>query len=202
MYSIKSTVIQKHTTSSSPSPHVLYIISVKLDNGHLYEIMRRYSQVCYVPCLNCYIYISSQFVELQRSLKDSFPLPPKRSFASAIRVSNRIKDSVISERKAGLSAYLSFLLNIPEYREHEVLKQFLSPLFETNATSKSPQMVYLNKAVLGSICPPTIATRQIVASYYSSWCVDDRPPESLDFSQFDILFFGALSPYLKELSNT
>jgi len=165
--------------------------------------MRRYSQVRYMPCLNCYIYILSQFVELQRSLKDSFPLPPKHSFASTIRVSNRIKDSVISERKAGLSAYLSFLLNIPEYREHDVLKQFLSPLFETNAAGKSPQMVYLNKAVLGTgVCPLTIATRQIVASYYPSWCVDDRPPESLDFSKFDILFFGALSLYLKPLSNT
>ncbi|KAF8721973.1 hypothetical protein AX14_010033 [Amanita brunnescens Koide BX004] len=179
MSSIKSTVIQKHTTSSSPSPHVLYIITVTLEDGHSYEIMRRYSQ----------------FVKLQHSLKDMFPLPPRHSFASAIRVSNRIKDSLISERKAGLSAYLSFLLNTPGYREHGVLKHFLSPQSETNAMSKLPQMVYLNKAVLNtSACPPTVTTQSIIASYYPSWCADDHPPESLDFSKFDVLFYAFAIP--------
>lgn len=36
-----------------------------------------------------------------------------------------------------------------------------------------------------------------MASYYPSWCVDDRPPESLDFSKFDIVFYGAHTFYRK-----
>ena len=60
-------------------------------------------------------------------------------------------------------------------------------------------MVCVNKAVSGTgVCSPTAATQQIMASYYPSWCVDDRPPESLDFSKFDILFYGAHTSYRKE----
>lgn len=56
MYSIKSTAIQKHTTSSSPSPHVLYIISVTPEEGRSYEVMRRYSQVRFMHYILSWLY--------------------------------------------------------------------------------------------------------------------------------------------------
>jgi hypothetical protein len=35
------------------------------------------------------------------------------------------------------------------------------------------------------------ATKPVAAAYYPSWASYSRTPESLDFSKFDILFYGA-----------
>ena len=34
------------------------------------------------------------------------------------------------------------------------------------------------------------ATTPIAASYYPDWVDDTLPPEQLDYSKFDVLFFG------------
>lgn len=36
----------------------------------------------------------------------------------------------------------------------------------------------------------SVAATPIAASYYPDWVVDSNPPESLDYSKFDVLFFG------------
>lgn len=36
----------------------------------------------------------------------------------------------------------------------------------------------------------------IAAAYYPSWSAGSRSPESLDYSKFDILFFGAFPPFI------
>ncbi|KAF8628575.1 hypothetical protein AX17_005971 [Amanita inopinata Kibby_2008] len=176
MSSIKTVVIDKHTTSSNPSLHVLYIVSVTLNDGSSYEIQRRYSQ----------------FVELQRCLQDSFPLPPKHAISSAIFISAWIKDRLIIGRKNGLSAYLRFLLSTPAYREHRALERFLSPSPKVQTTL---EMTALADCVSRSVNASSLTTTQpVLAAYYPTWSVDDHSPESLDFSKFDILFFAFATP--------
>ncbi|PFH50382.1 glycoside hydrolase family 18 protein [Amanita thiersii Skay4041] len=173
MLLIKNAVIHSHTTYSSPSPHILYIISVTLEDGTIYNVARRYSQ----------------FVTLQHNLKDTYSLPPKRILTTATHISNTwIHDSLISERKAGLSAYLFFLLSIPGYRKHPVLREFLSP-----GDSTAPKQMS-DFGQPGIAHRPAGASQPIVASYYPSWCSDERPPETIDFSKFDILFFAFATP--------
>jgi chitinase len=98
---------------------------------------------------------------------------------------------LIEERKFGLSQYLNALLASPDYRTHEALVAFLSsPIDNTSAVPTSagvstrPQQRVLAAA----------GASQIAASYYPSWSVWSRPPESLDFSKFDILFFAFVMP--------
>lgn len=45
MASIQSISIVDHTTGSIPTPHVLYIVKVTLEDGEQHEVQRRYSQV-------------------------------------------------------------------------------------------------------------------------------------------------------------
>lgn len=48
---VESLFIYNHTTSSTPQPHVVYIINVVRDNGNQYEVFRRYSEAS--PSIRC-----------------------------------------------------------------------------------------------------------------------------------------------------
>ncbi|OBZ70107.1 putative endochitinase [Grifola frondosa] len=114
---ITTASIAKHTTTSVPRPHVLYVIRVTSTDGKSTEVPRRYSE----------------FVQLHDTLRDSESLPPKRILVTSFIPSAWIDDQLIAERKAGLSAYLSNLLQLPQYRAHKALLEFLSPSFSTPA---------------------------------------------------------------------
>lgn len=45
MSSVVNISIVNHTTSSTPSPHVLYVVNVTFDDGQQNKVLRRYSQV-------------------------------------------------------------------------------------------------------------------------------------------------------------
>lgn len=181
MASTRATV-SSHTTASLPRPHVLYFLDVTRTDGSTTRIAKRYSD----------------FVELHAALKDDGTLPPKRILVTAFLPSAWVDDKLIAERKTGLSAYLNTLLSKDEYREHPLLKQFLS-----SSSPNSP-----NKDIsLEDALPSTLsrkaaleaqahinATTRIAAAYYPDWSADSIPPEKLDYSKFDILFFAFATP--------
>ncbi|KAI0076958.1 glycoside hydrolase family 18 protein [Panus rudis PR-1116 ss-1] len=171
--------IKKHTTTSFPRPHVVYAVEVN-DNGTKTEVTKRYSD----------------FVDLHAKLGDPFTLPPKRILVTTFVPSAWVDDHLISERKAGLTAYINALLLSREYRSSPELRDFLA--------SSSPAISQLN---LEDALPSTLsrkaalqaqteiaAASPVAAAYYPDWVVDSWPPENLDYSKFDILFFAFATP--------
>ena len=135
-------------------------------------------------------------MELHNALGDSGVLPPKRMLTTSFLPSAWIDDSLITERKIGLSVYLKDLINSFEYRDSPVLAQFLatsSTIYKEKIDTEDvlPSSFSTNQASQGESI--TSAASPIAAAYYPDWSADSRPPESLDYSLFDILFFGKIT---------
>ncbi|KAG5645132.1 hypothetical protein DXG03_006849 [Asterophora parasitica] len=179
MATVQSISIFAHTTSSSPNPHILYLVKAVFENGQQYQVLRRYSQ----------------FVALHEYLGDSFTLPPKRIFTNAIVPSTWIDDKLIAERKAGLEGYLNHLKAAPEIKTNIAFLQFLShPSFDVNSLSANVKslMTSCNVTAVGRVSGDT--TIPIAAAYYPTWSAWENPPNRIDFSKFDILFFAFATP--------
>lgn len=137
-----------------------------------------------------------QFVELHASLGDKQTLPPKRILVTTFLPSAWVDDKLISERKAGFGAYLNSLISSEEYKENPALYKFLSastltnPSKDINLEDALPSTLS-RKAAL-EVQAKINATARIAAAYYPDWSADSVSPESLDYSKFDILFFGKL----------
>lgn len=105
-----------------------------------------------------------------------------------------VDDSLVAERKAGLATYLNNLIKSEEFRESRVLQDFLS----RSTSSDNDKDINLEDALPSTLsrkaalaAQATIAAASpIAAAYYPDWSADSWPPESLDYSKFDILFFG------------
>ncbi|KAL0952638.1 hypothetical protein HGRIS_006884 [Hohenbuehelia grisea] len=175
--------ITSHTTASNPRPHILYSIQVNL-NGKRQVIEKRYSE----------------FVELHEKLKDDFTLPPKRFLVTTFVPSAWIDDTLIAERKAGLTSWLSDLLASPEHKDSPALSEFL-----TAAPDATPRQFSLEDVLPSTLSRKTGArvaaggeigttATAIAAAYYPDWSADSNPPEKIDFSKFDILFFAFAMP--------
>ncbi|KAI0371468.1 glycoside hydrolase family 18 protein [Pilatotrama ljubarskyi] len=185
MSAISAASVVSHTTASVPRPHILYNIEVKTADGKNYTISKRYSD----------------FVALHDTLNDPGSLPPKRILATTFVPSAWLDDTLIAERKAGLSAYLTGLLQSPQFRAHKALLDFLAP-----ASSGAPRDARFNPE---DALPSTLtrkaaleaqnqlsaqATTPIYAAYYPDWSSDQIPPNTLDFSKFDIILFAFATP--------
>ncbi|KAF5376626.1 hypothetical protein D9615_007898 [Tricholomella constricta] len=179
MATVQNISILEHTTSSSPNPHILYLVKVLFKNGQQYEVLRRYSQ---------------------EYLGDSFTLPPKRVLANAIVPSTWVDDELIAERKAGLVGYLNYLNAIPEYQTNDAFLQFLSyPSFHMDSLFTSvkdaPAMVSRNLlAVNQAFEQAETQAAPIAAAYYPTWSSWSNPPNKLNFAKFDIIFFAFATP--------
>ncbi|KAJ6497662.1 glycoside hydrolase family 18 protein [Mycena sanguinolenta] len=171
-----------HTTASTPRPHILYQFEVD-NNGEVYVVKKRYSE----------------FVALHTALgtPDNVQLPPKRILATAFIPSAWVDDTLIAERKNGLKAYLNTLLAMAQHKANGTLNEFITP-----SLLASPRRFDLEDAL-----PSTLSRKQaqdlgaatatatfIAAAYYPDWSVDTFPPESLDYSKFDILNFAFAVP--------
>ncbi|KAJ7578635.1 glycoside hydrolase family 18 protein [Mycena floridula] len=182
--------INKHTTTSVPRPHVLYNVQVTLKDKHQ-VLDRRYSE----------------FVALHDDLGDNFDLPPKRILATTFLPSAWVDDELIAERKAGLTTYLTNVVNNPQYQKSPALKNFLSasPAEATasfdledilpSTLTRTKALALKAQALSGA--PDTeigTAATLIAASYYPDWSADDFPPENLDYSRWDILYFAFATP--------
>lgn len=130
------------------------------------------------------------------TLKDSFSLPPKRLLSTAFIPSAWVDDTLIKERKAGLTQYLTNLLQSPDYKDNPAIVDFLTPKgtkslskfdLEDAVPSTLSRKTALNLEAQGDV---EIEATMIAAAYYPDWSAGSFPPEKLDFSKFDILFFG------------
>jgi chitinase len=188
-----------HTTSSNPRPHILYTLAVKRDDGTTSAIHKRYSEVRATGTLRPLVFLvqSVQFVALHGALGDSYALPPKRILTTKFVPSAWADDALISERKTGLTRYLSELLSAGTVSP--ILDAFLSSPASASDSSKlhpedalpstlSRKTALAMKDAQGEV--EAAASSLIAASYYPDWAVDTNPPENIDFSKFDILFFG------------
>lgn len=125
---------------------------------------------------------------------DKETLPPKRILVTTFLPSAWADDKLIAERKAGLTTYMNKLVNHDNYRESPVLRTFLSvsaPIVTDKEISLEDALpsTLSRKAALAAQAQVAAAS-PIAAAYYPDWSADSNPPESLDYSKFDILFFG------------
>ncbi|KAI0694388.1 glycoside hydrolase family 18 protein [Cerioporus squamosus] len=180
---IASAAVVSHTTASSPRPHILYNIEVKTTDGKTSTVSKRYSD----------------FVALHDTLNDPGTLPPKRILATAFVPSAWLDDTLIAERKAGLSAYLAGLLQSPQFRAHKFFLDFLTP---STTASSSPEFnledalpsTLSRKAALSAQSRLSAQATPIAAAYYPDWSSGTNPPAKIDFSKFDILYFAFATP--------
>ncbi|TFK94886.1 glycoside hydrolase family 18 protein [Polyporus arcularius HHB13444] len=180
---IASATVVGHTTASSPRPHILYNIELKTTDGKTFTISKRYSD----------------FVALHDTLNDPNTLPPKRILATTFVPAAWLDDTLIAERKAGLSAYLAGLLQSPQFRAHKFLADFLAP---STVASSSPDFnledalpsTLSRKAALNARSRLAAQATPIAAAYYPDWSSGTNPPNQLDFSKFDILYFAFATP--------
>ncbi|KAH9939318.1 glycoside hydrolase family 18 protein [Epithele typhae] len=172
-----------HSTSSFPRPHILYTVQVTTADGRVSTVSKRYSD----------------FVSLHDSLNDPGSLPPRRILATTFIPSAWLDDALITERKAGLSAYLTGLVDSPQFRSHQFLADFLAP----SGPSSAARVLSLEDAVPSTLSRKAALAAQgeleaeatkIAAAYYPDWSSDQFPPSSLDFSKFDILFYAFATP--------
>ncbi|KAH8096611.1 glycoside hydrolase family 18 protein [Cristinia sonorae] len=175
--------ITKHTTASDPRPHVVYHLQVTSAYGTKTQLTKRYSD----------------FVELHTELNDPFTLPPKRILATTFLPSAWVDDTLIAERKAGLSAYINALLTSPSFKSSPVLAAFLEA--SSNATSFSLEDALpstLSRAAAQKLLAKggevKATANPVAAAYYPDWSAGSNPPENLDYSKFDILFFAFAIP--------
>lgn len=149
---------------------------------------------------------SRQFIALQHATGDTLPLPPKRVLATTFIPSAWVDDALITERKAGLTSYLSSLIASPKYITSPVLVSFLAkaPSRESseavNPEDALPSTMTRATALRAQEALATVeeesgeveakAASPIAAAYYPWWSAWTRTPESLDFSKFDIIFYG------------
>ncbi|KAF7362246.1 Glycoside hydrolase family 18 protein [Mycena venus] len=169
-----------HTTASTPRPHILYQFEVE-NNGEVHVVKKRYSE----------------FVALHSALGvQDVELPPKRIMATTFIPSAWVDDTLIAERKEGLKTYLNTLL-AAQYKENETLKEFITPSLlasprQFDLEDALPSTLSRKKAQeLGAV---TAAATFVAAAYYPDWSADSFPPESLDYSKFDILNFAFAVP--------
>ncbi|KAJ7741500.1 glycoside hydrolase [Mycena olivaceomarginata] len=170
-----------HTTASTPRPHILYRFEVDND-GALNVVKKRYSE----------------FAALHAALGvQDAELPPKRILATTFIPSAWVDDTLIAERKDGLKTYLNTLLSTAQYKDNKTLLEFLAP-----SLLASPRQFDLEDALPSTLSRKkaqelgvvTAATTFVAAAYYPDWSVDSFPPESLDYSKFDILNFAFAVP--------
>ncbi|KAF9446853.1 glycoside hydrolase family 18 protein, partial [Macrolepiota fuliginosa MF-IS2] len=177
--------ISTHTTASSPRPHILYNVQVTRD-GQKSVIGRRYSE--------------ANILRPTEMLQDPFTLPPKRLLATTFIPSAWVDDILIKERKTGLANYLNSLLSTPDYEGSSVLANFFAANIAKNAVRFNPEdalpstlsrktAIDLITRAQGANGVEAQATA-IAAAYYPDWSSGTNPPEGIDFSKFDILFFG------------
>ncbi|KAF7315065.1 Glycoside hydrolase family 18 protein [Mycena indigotica] len=170
-----------HTTASTPRPHIVYTFQLERD-GKTEVVKKRFSE----------------FVQLHHALgvKD-IDLPPKRILVTSFIPSAWVDDALIAERKKGLKTFLNTLLANPAYKDQAALKEFLTP-----ALRASPRQFDLEDALPSTLsrkaaqelAPVVAATTFIAAAYYPDWSADAFPPENLNYSKFDILFFAFAIP--------
>ncbi|KAF7974941.1 hypothetical protein HWV62_10993 [Athelia sp. TMB] len=137
------------------------------------------------------------FVALHRALGDNFSLPPKRFLVTTFIPSAWVDDTLISERKVGLSGYLNKLLQSPEYLKSTLLTQFLDPTGRSRAFNLEDALPStLSKGAVedfGKDLKAETSQKFIAAGYYEDWATSPSP-SAIDYDKFDVIFFAFATP--------
>ncbi|KAG6889319.1 hypothetical protein C0992_005645 [Termitomyces sp. T32_za158] len=145
------------------------------------------------------------------TLKDPYTLPPKQLLFTTFIPSAWVDDTLINERKLGLTQYLEDLIKSPDYKDNSTLLHFLTDSKSLTIPKFHPKdefsLILSRKEAFKSLSSPETGDRPsaatlIAGSYYPYWSAGSYPPEGLDFSKFDILFFGMSSPSASECSDS
>ncbi|KAK2460378.1 hypothetical protein APHAL10511_007543 [Amanita phalloides] len=194
-----SIVVSRHTTSSTPRPHVLYAVRAVV-NGKEYVVNRRYSEFVALHGTFLSHHQSLHLLTVyEEALKDPFALPPKRVFATSLIPSAWIGDALIAERKVGFASYLTQLSQSAKFENDARFLEFLSGTrpIQTTFDAEDALPSTLSGNILGGLEPPIENSNThslIAASYYPDTSVREFPPEKLDYSKFDIIFFAFATP--------
>jgi len=139
-------------------------------------------------------------------LHDPYNLPPKRLLVTTFVPSAWADGALLSERKAGLTDYLFDLMSSPKYKDGPLLFEFLAggaaerdDKFDLedalpSTLTRTKAMAIAATAADGDVSAAAI---KIAGAYYPDWSAGNMPPEGLDYSKFDILFFGIPSPQIQ-----
>lgn len=135
------------------------------------------------------------------TLGDPFVLPPKRLLTTTFIPSAWIDNALITERKDGLAKYLDALFSSPDYACSSILADFITPNLSKSFSKFNPEdalpSTLSRKAAVDLLAHIETAddvralAAPIAAAYYPDWSAGTNPPENIDFSKFDILFFGS-----------
>ncbi|KAL4266563.1 glycosyl hydrolase 18 family protein [Pleurotus pulmonarius] len=171
--------IKNHTTTSHPSPHILYVVQVSTEQEQC-QVLRRFSEL----------------YELHLSLGDQYNFPPKRSVPNSLLPRAWVDDELIAERKSGLEEYLTNVLNDPKFAGSTKIAKFLSDnKVDAIGDPEMSSFGMLRQVVLQGDAPKDAeAKRPVAAAYYTSWSAWSNPPSKIDFSKFDILFYAFVVP--------
>lgn len=165
----------------------------------VYFVVRDFTWYCLGSCEMEFPAHLKRFV-FAETLKDPFVLPPKRLLTTTFIPSAWIDNALIAERKDGLAKYLNALLSSPDYAGSSTLADFITPNSSKDSGKLSPEdalpSTLSRKAAMNLLAHvettddvKALAT-PIAAAYYPDWSTGTNPPEGIDFSKFDILFFG------------
>ncbi|CAK5281690.1 unnamed protein product [Mycena citricolor] len=166
--------VSGHTTASSPRPHILYKFDFE-HNGTRHTFAAFHNAIGAGP--------------------GAPELPPKRLLTTLFIPSAWVDDALIAERKEGLERYLNQLSKTSEHIP--AILEFLN----ADTTALHLQAFQLEDALPSTLSRTTFealtagapvpdAKSFQAAAYYPSWSSDAYIPEKLDYSRFDILFFG------------
>lgn len=113
-----------------------------------------------------------------------------------------VDDELIAERKIGLAQYIFDLLSDPKYKDKTALSDFLSspdlqrdmkfdPEDALPSTFARKEAMAIAATLGGGADTSAAAAASFLAGgYYPDWAVGTNPPEKLDFSKFDLIYFG------------
>ncbi|KAF9255039.1 hypothetical protein L218DRAFT_1009002 [Marasmius fiardii PR-910] len=118
----------------------------------------------------------SDFITLDTALNSPAPLPPKRIIVTTFIL-------------VGLTSYLITVLKNPAFED-----SVPSTLSRSTAVALVSDLRSGNVVADGGNEERANASGPIAAGYYPDWVSGDSPPENVDFSKFDILFFAFAVP--------
>lgn len=115
--------------------------------------------------------------------------PPRRALVNSLVPFAWISDSLLEERKAGLNEVLCILLNTQKTQNHPYLYKFFRysiSSFAMESMGEGFVQMRSTRPLLRNVAKSS----PILGTYYPSWVADILPPGKVDWSRFDIVFFG------------
>ncbi len=103
-----------------------------------------------------------------------------------------------------MANYLTDILSTPDYKDQAIVFEFLSTQsserdqkFDLEDALPSTLTRTRALALAADVNGLTTASTMIMGAYYPDWATTAVPPESIDFTKFDLLYFGTSDCFLR-----